>query len=217
VSGIVQHAAWFGDRAVLVQLNSTAERESITSWLALRMPDALIRRGMASVLVEMPAPDPQLLATVEHHLSALDQAATGIVEGEQVLIVTSYSGADLADTAAFFRVTPSQLIRAHTSQIWLVAMMGFAPGFGYLEPLDDPLLPWATLPRRDNPREQVPRGSVALAAGMSAVYPSSSPGGWHLLGTTTTKLFDPTDDANPTLLRPGLTVRFIDDADGRAS
>lgn len=214
MNGIVQPAAWFGDRAVLVQVNSTAERESIASWLTLRMPDALIRRGMASVLVETPIPDPHLLATVEHHLSRVDKAATEFVEQEEVFIVVDYDGADLADAATLFRVTPSQLISAHTSQIWRVAMMGFAPGFGYLEPIDDALLPWVALPRRANPRAQVPKGSVALAAGMSAVYPSSSPGGWHLLGTTTTQLFDPHNDTNPTLLRPGLRVRFTADPDG---
>lgn len=211
---MAQPAGWFGDRAVLVQVNSAAERESIASSLAQRMPEALIRRGMASVLIELPTPDPGLLATVEHHLSGVDTAAIDLAEQGEVSILVAYDGADLIDTAAFFRVTPSQLISAHTTQPWRVAMTGFAPGFGYLEPLGDPQLPWAMLPRRDNPRTQVPSGSVALAAGMSAVYPSSSPGGWRLLGTTTTKLFDPTDDENPTLLRPGLRVHFIEDAGG---
>jgi len=156
-----------------------------------------------------------LLETVEHHLSGVDVAAIDVHGQGEVRIVVDYSGDDLAVTAAFFDITPSDLIAAHTSQSWRVAMMGFAPGFGYLEPIDDALLPWVTLPRRENPRAQVPKGSVALAAGMSAVYPSSSPGGWHLLGTTTTRLFDPHDDANPTLLRPGLRVHFIADPDGK--
>ena len=210
-------ATWFGDRAVLVQVYSTAERESIASRLSNQMPEALVRRGMASVLIEMPSPDPRLLETVEHHLSTVDATTIDQVEPEVMRIIVEYDGLDLAETAAFFHVTSSQLVNAQTTQIWRVAMMGFAPGFGYLEPLDDPLLPWASIPRRENPRTQVPTGSVALAAGMSAVYPSSSPGGWHLLGTTTTQLFDPTDDANPALLRPGLCVRFIDAADGNPS
>ena len=210
----MQPAAWFGDRAVLVQVDSSVERESIATSLAHRMPEALIRRGMASVLIEIPIPDPRLLETVEHHLSGIDATAIDLHWHEEVRIIVDYSGDDLVSTATYFDVSASDLIAAHTSQTWRVAMMGFAPGFGYLEPLGDPLLAWESLPRRDNPRAQVPTGSVALAAGMSAVYPSSSPGGWHLLGTTTTRLFDPHDDAVPTLLRPGLTVRFIDAADG---
>ncbi len=207
----MQPATWFGDRAVLVQVDSAAERESIATSLTHRMPEALIRRGMASVLIEMPAPDPRLLETVEHYLDEVDGTAANLHGQEEVHIAVDYNGDDLETTASFFGVTRSDLIAAHTSQTWRVAMMGFAPGFGYLEPLDDPLLPWVTLPRRDNPRAQVLTGSVALAAGMSAVYPSPSPGGWHLLGTTTTQLFDPTDEASPALLRPGLTVRFIDE------
>ena len=206
----MQPAAWFGDRAVLVQVDSAAERESIATSLTHRMPEALIRRGMASVLIEMAAPDPRLLETVEHYLEEVDATATNLIAQEEVHIVVDKSGDDLATTAAFFDITHSDLIAAHTSQTWRVAMMGFAPGFGYLEPLGDPLLAWESLPRRNNPRAQVPTGSVALAAGMSAVYPSSSPGGWHLLGTTTTRLFDPRNEEGPALLRPGLTVRFID-------
>jgi len=205
----MQPAAWFGDRAVLVQVDSATERESIATALTHQMPQALIRRGMASVLIEMPTPDPRLLETVEHYRSEIDATAIDLHGHEEVRIVVEYNGDDLATTAAFFDVSATDLIAAHTSQTWRVAMMGFAPGFGYLEPLGDPLLAWESLPRRDNPRAQVPTGSVALAAGMSAVYPSSSPGGWHLLGTTTTRLFDPHNEEDPALLRPGLTVRFI--------
>jgi len=206
----VQPAAWFGDRAVLVQVDSASERESIATSLTHQMPEALIRRGMTSVLIEMPAPDPRVLEKVEHYLEEVDATATSLIAHEEVHIDVNYNGDDLAATATFFKVTANDLITAHTSQTWRVAMMGFAPGFGYLEPLGDPLLAWESLPRRGNPRAQVPTGSVALAAGMSAVYPSSSPGGWHLLGTTTTRLFDPRNEEDPALLRPGLTVRFID-------
>ena len=204
-----KRAMWFGDRAVLVKVDTPAERESIATSLTHPMPEALIRRGMASVLIEMPTPDPQLLETVDHHLSGVDATAIDLHGHEEVHIVVDYSGDDLATTATFFDVTAADLIAAHTSQTWRVAMMGFAPGFGYLEPLGNPLLAWESLPRRDNPRAQVPTGSVALAAGMSAVYPTSSPGGWHLLGTTTTRLFDPHKEGSPALLRPGIGVRFI--------
>ena len=51
------------------------------------------------------------------------------------------------------------------------------------------------------------RGSVAIAGGLAAVYPSASPGGWRLLGRTTTALWDPDRDP-PALLAPGMRVRF---------
>ena len=59
--------------------------------------------------------------------------------------------------------------------------MGFSPGFAYLDGLPEPL---RAVPRRDRPRPVVPAGSVALANGHAAVYPTASPGGWQLVGRT---------------------------------
>ncbi len=88
-------------------------------------------------------------------------------------------------------------------------MMGFAAGFGYLVPTGPSLLDWSAVARRDRPRDRVPAGSVALAAGMSAVYPEAMPGGWHLIGQTSVRMFDATDAGSPSLLHPGDLVRFI--------
>jgi KipI family sensor histidine kinase inhibitor len=53
----------------------------------------------------------------------------------------------------------------------------------------------------------VPAGSVAIAGGQTAVYPLDTPGGWHLIGRTSAKMFDPGREP-PALLQPGDTVRF---------
>lgn len=206
-------ATWFGDRAVLVQVTSPTEREAVAAWLTDRFPHLLVRRGIASVLVESATPEPTLLEAVETNLDTVDVTMPSARESQDVAIEVDYNGLDLVETAAFFDITEVDLIEAHTTQAWRVAMMGFAPGFGYLEPFGELLLPWDSLPRRANPRSKVASGSVAIAAGMSAVYPSSSPGGWHLIGSTTTQLFDPNDNARPALLRPGARIRFIDLAD----
>lgn len=208
-----RQARWFGDRAVLVQVTSPTEREAVAAWLTDRLPHLLVRRGIASVLVESATPEPGLLEAVETNLDTIDLSAPLSRESQDVAIEVDYNGLDLVETAAFFDITEVDLIEAHTAQAWRVAMMGFAPGFGYLEPFGELLLPWDSLPRRANPRSKVASGSVAIAAGLSAVYPSSSPGGWHLIGTTTTQLFDPNDNARPALLCPGARIRFIDLAD----
>ena len=44
------------------------------------------------------------------------------------------------------------------------------------------------MPRRAVPRPVVPAGSVAIGGAQTGVYPESSPGGWHLLGTTEPRL-----------------------------
>jgi inhibitor of KinA len=53
----------------------------------------------------------------------------------------------------------------------------------------------------------VPAGSVAIATGLTAIYPWESPGGWHLLGRCPVPLFD-AHRASPSLLAAGDTVRF---------
>ena len=71
------------------------------------------------------------------------------------------------------------------------------------------LLDWSSVSRRDRPRDRVPAGSVALAAGMSAVYPEEMPGGWQLLGRTPARMFDAAHESAPSLLRHSDTVRFV--------
>jgi len=82
-------------------------------------------------------------------------------------------------------------------------MLGFLPGFAYLGPLPERL----EMPRKGTPRLRVPAGAVAVAGGMTAVYPAATPGGWNLIGRTTTPLFDPGRDP-PSLIQPGDRVRF---------
>ena len=54
---------------------------------------------------------------------------------------------------------------------------------------------------------KVPAGSIAIAGGLSVIYPVESPGGWHLIGATPVRLFDP-QAARPSLLSPGDKVKF---------
>lgn len=172
-----------------------------------------VRIGMDAVMVVSAEPDARLLATVADWLEEtaveVADAATPLTTIE---ILVMYDGEDLHEAAASMGCDITTLVRAHCGQAWSVAMMGFAPGFGYLVPTGDHLLPWSQAPRLDRPRMRVPGGSVAVAAGMSAVYPGPMPGGWLLLGTTEVTLFDPADESEPTLLRPGHGVRFVEAA-----
>lgn len=91
----------------------------------------------------------------------------------------------------------------HSRTGYAVAMIGFAPGFGYLQGLPEEL----QIPRLKSPRVSVPKGSVAIADRYSAVYPQTSPGGWSLVGKTPISLFNPAADP-PCLLSVGATVKF---------
>lgn len=137
-------------------------------------------------------------------LSTLEAQAPDTVAGAQVEIPVVYDGQDLDDVARATGLTPAGVIAAHAGAAYRVGFCGFAPGFAYLLGLD----PRLGVPRRDTPRTRVPAGSVAIAAGYSAVYPLASPGGWHLLGRTDMPVFDPMR-ADPALLMPGMRVRFV--------
>jgi 5-oxoprolinase (ATP-hydrolysing) subunit B len=94
-------------------------------------------------------------------------------------------------------------VARHVAGHYVVAFMGFAPGFGYLDGLD----PALHVPRLATPRARVDAGAVAIAGARSCIYPRPSPGGWRVLGHTRDVLFD-ARAVSPSLLQAGVRVRF---------
>jgi KipI family sensor histidine kinase inhibitor len=114
-----------------------------------------------------------------------------------------YGGADIAELAHLAQMSVDDIVRLHSTGTYEVAFCGFSPGFGYLRGIDARL----HVPRRPTPRTSVPAGSIGVAAGYTCVYPSASPGGWHLIGHTTASIWD-ASRTPPALLTPGRSVRF---------
>jgi inhibitor of KinA len=112
-------------------------------------------------------------------------------------------GPDLADVAALARMTEAEAIQVHAARTYRVFVVGFVPGFPYMATVDERL----AVPRRAIPRMRVPAGSVAIAAGQTGIYPSETPGGWHLIGRTRVKPYDDSRE-EPFLFKPGDRVRF---------
>jgi KipI family sensor histidine kinase inhibitor len=123
--------------------------------------------------------------------------------GPLITVPTVYDGLDLADIAERWNTSPEGVVRRHQEIEFEVAFCGFAPGFAYLTGLPLEL----RVPRLNEPRVSVPKGSVALADEYAAVYPAASPGGWRLLGRTDMVLFDLERDP-PSTFQPGARVRF---------
>ena len=115
-----------------------------------------------------------------------------------------YDGPDLETVCAQLQITPARLVELHCRPIYRAFLVGFVPGWAYLGPVADELV----LPRRAVPRTQVPAGAVAIAGQQTGIYPLASPGGWHLIGRTSVRLFLPDSDP-PSLFRVGDRVKFF--------
>lgn len=161
------------------------------------------RLGLDTILIE----NLDDLEGLEQCLSGLRTSEEAIGSSKLVIIHTDYSkGLDNEKAAHALGVLEDALVELHQETLWRVELIGFAPGFPYLAPLSNKEL-WAKVGRLATPRSKVPKGSVAVAAGMSSIYPEASPGGWHLIGATEFNLFDDTL-TEPAVLHIGDTVRF---------
>ena len=115
-----------------------------------------------------------------------------------------YDGPDLHFVAEATGLTPAAVIEAHSAPTYHVYQLGFLPGFAFLGDLP----PALRLPRRSSPRKSVPPGSVAIAGGQTAVYPSASPGGWHLVGVCPLSMLTTNIEGSRPRLSPGDQVKF---------
>ena len=124
-----------------------------------------------------------------------------------VEIPVHYGGPDLERVAHHAGLSPEAVIERHHQGRYRVLCLGFAPGFPYLGGLDAAL----ATPRLASPRPRVPAGSVAIGGDHTGIYSIPSPGGWNLIGQTSTALFDPhTADLEKMFrLRAGDRVSFV--------
>jgi KipI family sensor histidine kinase inhibitor len=216
----------FGDAALLVVLGELVDRavndrvHRLAFGLdlrAARMPGlGAPVPAYASVLVPF---DPSVLAESAVRgliADALVEAGEAIAAREPAAagdlapvtnVPVRYGGADgpdLAEVAVRTGLSEEDVIRLHGGADYRVFCVGFVPGFPYLGMLPERL----ALPRRSTPRLRVPAGSVAIAGRQTGIYPSDTPGGWHVIGRTDLSAWDPHRDP-PALLEPGARVRFV--------
>ncbi len=178
--------------ALLASENIDAVEDIVPAYLSLTVFYDCLQRSYANLSAE-------LLARCEY---ANDATAVAAPTREHV-IRARYDGVDLPDVAAATGLSVEEIVERHGSRVYRVDILGFVPGFAYLSELDESL----ALPRREQPRPRVAAGSIAIAGLQTAIYPLDTPGGWHIIGSTDTVMFDAAR-AEPALLRPGDTVRF---------
>jgi KipI family sensor histidine kinase inhibitor len=199
-----------GEAAVLAELGTRLDTALNTRAIALAA--ALKKRrdvrqaiaGYASVTVQFD-PDQTNHEALGAAIKRLASKRPPMAEPGRVhRIPVIYDGPDIETVAAALGMSLSQIVQIHTRPIYRVFLVGFVPGWGYLGPLPEEL----ELPRRQVPRTRVPAGSVAIAGRQTGVYPLPTPGGWHLIGRTSVKLFLPDSDP-PCLFRAGDRVKFF--------
>jgi KipI family sensor histidine kinase inhibitor len=202
VSGLLQLRR-AGVRGVLVELPGNASVRKLVAAVAGAVGGLEeIVPGHASVLlVWEPGRTPP--ADLRERLDGVLAGAHRDPSPRTITVDVQYGGPDLPAVAQACAMSVEEVVRRHVSGAYEVGFLGFAPGFAYLLGGDPLLRP----PRLASPRPRVPAGSLALAGDYTAIYPSASPGGWNLLGTSAVVLFD-LARAEPALLTTGMRVRL---------
>jgi len=200
-----------GDRALLIGAADPAAGRVLARALQAALAgvgEVEVVCGFAAVAVLLADPDAEMepVAAAAARVAARHAAAAPEAQpvGRRVTIPCTFDGPDLPEVAASLRCAPDAVVAQLTERPLTAAVLGFSPGFAYLDGLPETL---RAVPRRAHPRPVVPAGSVALANGHAAVYPAASPGGWQLVGRTGVRLFSPTQPPYA-LLAPGDEVRL---------
>ncbi len=112
--------------------------------------------------------------------------------------------ADITAVADSLSVTIEQVIEWHTRPQYVVAMLGFLPGFAYLNGNHEKLV----TSRKATPAVSVPPGSIAVAGRQTGIYALNSPGGWQVIGRTYLDMIDWHNEPHPMRLKPLDRVSF---------
>ena len=126
--------------------------------------------------------------------------------GKRWLIPVLYGGqaaADLPQLANRQGLSDEQVIEIHSSAVYRVYMVGFAPGWTFLGGLDTRLY----TPRLDTPRAEVPAGCISIGGEQTLIGGQAMPSGWNLIGQTPERSFAPERD-EPFFMAAGDEVSF---------
>lgn len=210
------HSFWLSEDCWILRLEEAADTEQ-----RIRQIEATIQQDYSEEIVETVSTTqsigvyikPSISTDRLEELSELwrDVAKQKVIEQAVVrnlvqipVVYGGEEGPDLEIVAEHAGLTPQEVIELHTSVIYPVRMIGFAPGFPYLSGLPEAI----HAPRKTTPRSSIPAGSVGIAGGQTGVYSISTPGGWQIIGRTTIALFLP-DQQPPSLVQVGDAIQFV--------
>ena len=223
-------AHYAGDSALVIEFGKSIERQIVDQVNAL---DALIQSAISadtihgitetvptfrslSIIYDSGIVHPdeliQQLRTLASDGIAGNTGSSAARQWRLPVLYGTEQGPDLAEVSRLTGLGSEEIIELHVNSKLVAYMLGFLPGYAFLGDTPDAL----HLPRRTEPRLQVPAGSVAIAMQLTGIYPWDSPGGWHILGNCPVPMFD-ASMSPPALLTAGDTVSFmrIDEAEFR--
>ncbi len=206
----------FGEAALIIELGNIVSLEANRKIVAL---DNAIEEARLQGVQELVPTYRSLLVRYDPMKTGHKQLTRQVKDVEKTLTMPSSDlkprrikipvlyggecGPDLSYVANYSELDEKEVVRLHSERAYRVYMIGFVAGFPYLGEVADEI----ATPRRATPRLKVPSGSVGIAEKQTGIYSCEAPGGWQIIGRTSTALFNPATRP-PVLLQPGDTVIF---------
>ncbi len=192
-----------GDFDLAAQRLIWAISRTVQDW-----PDvAEVIPGMTNVLALFKETPEDPWSVVERLKAAWHEASGIDIAGRTIEIPVHYGGVFAADLPALCDISglsDREVVRIHHEGCYRVFALGSAPGFAYLHGLD----PRIFMPRKKVPSLRMEKGCVTIGGMQTGVAMLTGPNGWNSIGYADLKMFDPAA-AQPALLAPGDTVRFV--------
>ena len=195
---------WKAEIDPVVHATIVSWRNQITAEFGTRIEDITISYN--ELVLYLSDPKQKDLMQELRTMNLKDEFLTNQNKKERVYIPVCYENEYSLDGEMLCKnnsLSKDEMIDRHTTVEYPVYFIGFLPGFPYLGGLDKKL----HHTRRSTPRKSVPKGAVGIAGAQTGIYPSSSPGGWNIIGRSPMPLFNP-EDENATLLRSGDVIVF---------
>ncbi len=101
-------------------------------------------------------------------------------------------------------IKKDKIIQLHYESTYKVCFLGFLPGFLYLSNLNKKLY----FPRKVQPDLNIIKGSVGIGGNQTGVYPSTSPGGWNIIGNSPIDFVDKRNLDKISFASPGDSIKF---------
>ena len=200
-----------GDRGLLVRFSDRLSEAANVAAIGFAQRAAAARLpgveevvpSLVSVLLRYAPADVEFERLAGEVRLLVSAPAGEVAPGRVCTVPVVFDGEDLGEVAALLGMEHEAFVAAHCARPLRVLAIGFAPGFVYCGFHDERL----HLPRRAAVRPLMPAGTVLFAAGQTAVTSTPVPTGWHVIGHTAFRNFDPMA-LPPTQLGAGDRVHF---------